>query len=398
MARVLLTGRRSTLGLFGIGLGLSALAYLGGYQTAIWRATMPARSEPRGQTNYLNEPILQDDPHASERRLSAAMSGSDERWERYSKAPRTPVSERRMAAYLEELAAHDPKRAMALALSEGNFRLRQHLRGAVLQAWAAFAPDEAAASALALPDGDRQLAIEAVFVGAARNPGQAVQLNARLCAQEPALAGDYGQFLVTGLTEAGAYDTAVRFAAAEKSGNRSTWLNAAFFQWACHQPDQALAAFGKISDPAMRNSAFQGLILGWAMVNPAAVAAYADRLAPGEDRLQALTQALPQWASHDPVGASEWMINHFEPSPDSDTGVAAVATMPTLVNERPDVAVGWAESIAEPALRANTLRLVAQLWAKRDADAIRRFIIATPDLLASDRNALLDGLKPPPDM
>jgi hypothetical protein len=301
-----------------------------------------------------------------------------------------------MAAALEDLAAQDPHRAMALALGENNLRLRQSLRHAALRGWASVSPDDAATWAMALPDGDRQLAIEAVFSGAVRHPEEAAKLGVRLCAQQPAFAGDYGQFLITGLAEVGEYDTAVRFAMSDSSEHHGPWLNTAFFQWATHQPDQALAAFGKISDPATRLPAFQGMILGWAMANPAAVAAYADKLAPGEDRTQALTQALPQWANHDPIGASEWMINHFEPSPDSDAGVAAVATMSNLINQRPDIAVGWAESISEPVLRANTLRAVAQQWSQQDVGAFRRFIASTPNLLASDRTALTEGSNQPP--
>ena len=72
--------------------------------------------------------------------------------------------------------------------------------------------------------------------------------------------------------------------------------------------------------------------------------------------------------------------------------------MPNLVNLQPEIAVGWAESLAEPGLRANTLRLVAQQWAQRDAEAVRRFLAATPNLLAADRAALMEGSNPQSDM
>jgi hypothetical protein len=216
----------------------------------------------------------------------------------------------------------------------------------------------------------------------------------RLSTHEPLLAGEYGQFLITGLTDAGEYDTAVRIAADDKTGHNDAWLNSAFAQWASYQPDQALAAFGKISDPQIRASAFQGMILGWAMANPADVASYAEHLAPGADRALAMSQALPQWASHDSLAASEWMINHFEPSADLDAGIAAVATMPNLLDQRPEIAVGWAENIIEPVLRANTLRMIAQSWAQQDSAAIQRFAASTPNLLATDRKSLMDGSNP----
>ena len=384
--------RWSTLSLLGISAGLSSLAYFGGRAAASRQTMSASETDPPARSTALVGTTKPEQVSKSK------TSGFDDRWTQASTTHRTPASERDMAAALEELATHDPKRALTRALGEGNFRLRQNLRNAVLRGWATVSPDEAATWALALPEGDRQLALGAVFEGAAKQPEEAAKLATRLCSQDPALAGDYGQFLITGLSEAGAYENAVQFAITNNSAHHSSWLNAAFFQWSSHQPEQALAAFGKISDPAARMPAFQGLILGWSMANPAAVAAYAANLAPGENRAEALSQALPQWANVDPVSASEWMVSHFDPSPDLDAGVAAVATMPNLLNARPEVAVGWAESIAEPVLRANTLRMISQQWAQRDSGALRRFVASTPDLPAIDRSALLDGLNPPPDM
>jgi hypothetical protein len=399
MLRTLLDRRWSTLSLTRISAGLGLLAFVGGHEAASRPTALPSRVAPRAPSTGATAAALPAAALPPEHRSSAPVAASfEERWERWSAGRRTPAREREMAAALEELATHDPERALALALGEGNFRLRQNLRIAVLRGWAAVFPAEAAAWALALPDGDRQLALAAVFAGAARQPEEAAKLGARLCAQEPALAGDYGQFLITGLTEAGAYETAAQFALADGSEHHGAWLHAAFFQWATHQPDQALAAFGEISDPAVRLPAFQGMILGWAMADPAAVADYAVQLAPGEDRSQAMSQALPQWVSRDPVAASAWMLNHFDPGPDLDAGVAAVATRPNLINWSPEIAIGWAESIAEPVLRANTLHLIAQEWAQQDTAAIRHFIASTPDLLTLDRLALLDGLNPPPDL
>jgi hypothetical protein len=399
MLHALFNRRWSTLSLVGVSVGLSTLAYFGGRAAVSRQVTTSSRGGRHTQSTRaatVTQPVGTTAPE--HRSSDPATASFDERWGRWSAGHRTPASEREMAASLEELAARDPDRAMSLALNEGNVRLRQDLRSAVLRGWAAVSPDDAAVWARTLPDGDRPLAMEAIFTGAARHPEEAVKLGTRLCAQEPALAGDYGQCLITGLTEAGAYETAAQFAIANNSETRGACLNAAFFQWATHQPDQALAAFGKIDDPAARMPAFQGMILGWATANPAAVAAYAERLPPSEDRAQAMSQALPQWVSRDPIAASEWMINHYDPSPDSDAGVAAVAMMPNLLNRRPEIAVAWAESIAEPVLRANTLRSVAQQWAQQDSEACRRFIDSTPNLLANDRTALMDGLNPRPNL
>jgi hypothetical protein len=390
MPHILRNRSWSTPALVGISVGLSMIAFLGGRATSSVRRDLPDQAAPAASAP-------RPDVATASGLRSSAPAGTDDCWQHWSAGRRTPASEREMAAYLEDLATRDPQRAMALALGERNYRLSQDLRAAVLRGWAAVSPNEAAAWAQARPNDERQLAMAMVFAGAARHPEEAVKLAARLSTNEPELAGDYGQFLITGLTEAGAYEAAVRFATDDKTGHSDVWLNSAFSQWASHQPDYALAAFGKISDPQARTSAFQGMILGWAMANPAEVTAYAERLAPGEDRALAMSQALPQWASHDSPAASEWMLAHFGPSADLDAGVAAVATMPNLLDQRPEIAVGWAENIAEPVLRANTLRMIAQRWMQQDSAAIQRFIASTPGLLAIDRMSLMDGINPPPD-
>lgn len=386
MIRALPARRWSTLTLLSVSVGLSTLAWFAGRRSTAEQSAVPTTATAPRKVGVAENRSPD----------STATIKTDDRWERWSAEVRTPDSERDMTQFLEELATRDPQQAMRLALGEANFRLRQDLRNAVLRGWAAVFLEEASSWALALPDGDRQVAMEAVFAGAARHPEEAARLGRRFCTQDPERAADYGQFLITGLTAAGAYETAARFAAAETSTARTAWLNATFFQWAAHQPENARAAFENIADPATRPAAFQGMVSGWAMADPAALAFYALELSPGQDRAQALSQALPQWVARDPLVASEW-INQLDANPDLDTGVASVATLASLVNRRPEIAVGWAESITEPVLRANTLWMIAQQWAHTDPDGIRRFLAAAPDLAFNDRRALLDALNPPPE-
>lgn len=328
------------------------------------------------------------------RSSASSTADFDDRWHIWAAGPRTPSSERAIAAALEEIAVRDPNRAMALALAEGNFRLREALRNAVLKGWAESFPADSANWALALPEADRRSALEPVFAGAARDPEGAAQLGARLCAKDPAKAAEYGQLLVSALTDAGAYGTAAKFAEADPSENRATWLNASFYQWAAHQPEEAMAALQGIAERQGRVSAFQGLVSGWAESNPAGLATYALQLPAGEDRDLALGHALPEWVARDPLAASQWMVSSFVPSPDLDDGVAAVAALPSLVGQQPEIAVGWAENITDPVLRTSTLKSVAQQWAGRDEGAARLFIASLPGLPAEDRAALLEGLEP----
>jgi hypothetical protein len=320
----------------------------------------------------------------------------DRRWLGWKAQVRTPATERDAESALLDLARRDPARAMELALGENNPALRERWRNAVLKGWAAHAPDEAAGWARALPPADRRQALVAVFAGAVENPEAAIRLGERLCRQIPTDAADCGQLLIAALTEAGAYESAACFALGGSAENGPAWLNAAYYQWAMRQPELALKAFGAISDPAARSVAFQGLASGWAEANPAAVASYAVQLPVGADRAAALSVTLSQWAMRDPLTASEWMLKNLNPSLDLDEGVAAVASLPGLVSRRPEIAIGWAENIADPSLRVTTLTAVVQLWAQREPEAARRFVLSAGAMPQLEREALALGLAPGP--
>ena len=381
--------RWSTFSLGVVSLLLGIIAFVGGRHVGSRIKPGASSTKPAETKSADTEKTVAN--NTSELSRSPAPSFA-EQWERWQGRPRTPATELEAERALQELARHDPVRALALALQESSDRLRERLSHAVLKGWAAAAPDKATEWALALPLADRRSAIAAVFGGAVERPEDAARLGKMVCRQMPADAGDYGQLLISALTEVGAYETASRFAEESESEHGPAWLNAAYYQWAMHQPEAALKAFGAITDPAIRGHAFPGLTAGWAEANPAAVANYAVSLPAGSDRAEALGQMLSQWATRDPLTASEWMLKNLTPSPDLDGGVAAVASLPSLVSQRPEIAVGWAESIADPVLRATTLTAVAQLWSERDPEGARRYIQSASSLSPEERDALTRGL------
>jgi hypothetical protein len=377
-----------------VSLGVGALAYYWGRRHAPAEKISDATPLIARETNSFEIRVASTATPAPTLAsgLDSPLILLEERWSLCSRELRTPAIDEQKIACLREMAEQDPRRAMELALAESDFRLREKLRDAVLHGWAAKFPDEAAAWALELALGEQRTALEAVFSGAASRPDEAIRLSRALADRDAARAGEFGQLVIGALTADGAYEAALRFAGTDETPNRAAWFNATFFQWASHQPEAALKALGEISDPAARTAAFQGMVSGWAATNPVSLADYAIRLSPGEDRGQAFSQMFPEWVNRDPFEASEWMLRHFTPSTDMDAGMAAAATLPKLIAERPEVAVGWAENIADPALRTETLRKIAREWSQRDADAVRRFATATRNLAAEERKAFLDGL------
>jgi hypothetical protein len=117
-------------------------------------------------------------------------------------------------------------------------------------------------------------------------------------------------------------------------------------------------------------------------------------MSAGENRTYALGEALRQWVDLDPVAASSW-LDRFEPSPDLDGAVAAIALQPFLAEKRPDVSLSWAESITEPRLRSQTLAAIAREWARADRAAALRFVHASTEIQGEDRADLLNALSAP---
>jgi hypothetical protein len=79
-----------------------------------------------------------------------------------------------------------------------------------------------------------------------------------------------------------------------------------------------------------------------------------------------------------------------------DAGAAALATAPRALAADPVTAAHWAERIAEPTLRSNTLAAVLQSWAATDAAAARRYFESCADLSAADRARLASEWSPRP--
>ncbi len=316
----------------------------------------------------------------------ASSSWNEKQWSDLTSQPGSPARNAALAAMLEQLAAADPDRAMKLAQAEGNLKLREDLVQASLHGWARTSPTNAANWALGLSDPNaRERALATVFAGAvAANPDAAVQLGKQLFQQNPTEAAGYGSSLITALCEAGNFEAAIKMAGDGDPATRSGWMAGAWSKWAEFQPDQAAAAAAAITDPELRDQALHGIIGGWAEADPAALVQFMTQLPPDGGKNSMVSQALQRWAKVDPQAASEW-LNNVDPGPEMDEGVAAVASMDSL---KPDVAIGWAESVVDPKLRSETLVTVLRNWVTVDLPTAENYFNTTKDLLPEDRQEL----------
>jgi hypothetical protein len=304
----------------------------------------------------------------------------EKRWQALIEAPGSARRDEMLAALLEERAQRDAAGALALASTEPNRLRREKLRQAALRGWAARSPDSAADWVQAnLSESDRDAAMTAVIVGAAAAPDIAKQLVQRLARADPTQAYAYGHTLIRAWVDRGEFWSAAQFATSgdPEASSRAEFSHLAFAGWAQHQPTLAAQAALALADPESRQTALTGVIAGWAPAEPAGLAEFSLQLPTGSERTAALAESLRHWVMQDPVAASAW-INRLESSAEIDAGAAAVATLQPLIANRPDVAVGWAESIVEPALRRQTLGAVLQIWSLSDPAGAQRYLKAHP--------------------
>lgn len=343
---------------------------------------------PEGAPNFL------DKARVPAPTATTSKADWDEAWHRATTELRTPKSERDLAQMLTELAKQDPQRALSFVFAETNLTLRAKLRSAALRGWAETDALSAANWASALPKPDQDPALHDVFSTAASQPDRLIGLVSDLCGRDPSQTRTYGQALVSALSDVGAYDAAAQFALNHPALHVEL-LGPTYYEWAQHQPEQALASVNAITDPAARDEAFRGMIQGWSAANPSAVVGYVVNMAPGKERAQVLAEALPRWVAEDPSSASNW-IGKAGASADFDDGRVAIATSIDLLAKNPRASADWAATIVDPDLRATTLQAVVQQWIQSDPASAGRFIQTEPKLQAQDRAALTSLLSPQP--
>lgn len=380
-------------------IGATALSLVGlGFFLGRQSATQTAITSPTANAtfggSFASAPLPAGE--TSEIDANVRFTAAKKTWDSLQQQPTSPSTEESQCAQLKIISATDPHQALQLAQNAPTPRQRELFRNAVLQGWATRDSHAAAVWTLAnVRSEERRAATEAIAAGAIARPDEAIVTFQYLIATDSLLASDHGNALVYAFARAGNFDTASQFATKGPTEFRAAWLSTVYHQWATYQPQNALAALDKITDPAARNEARSGLFAGWSSTDPASLVAHAQTLPIGEARLDALKMGLEQWVHLNPVAASAWM-EKFDPAPDLDAGAAAIAVAPALVAKKPDVAVSWAESITDPELRANTLLDLIQLWAQHDLNAARRYAVNSSAINAERRALILSSLEPAP--
>jgi hypothetical protein len=318
----------------------------------------------------------------------------DARWAELSARPATPAGESELAVWIEKLAEQDPRRAIAFAAGQGNLRLRASLLRAALKGWGRTQPEAAATWVRTETVMDHAQAVNALLQGAVQDPDRAEILTRTWIKDDSGRAMEYGNDLISALAESGQFARAADFAADSTTKCHVSWMLVAYSRWAEYQPQAAAAAAMQITDPDLRETALNAVIVGWSPTDPKGLVEFTQNNLPSAQQNTALSSAIGFWADSDPLGAANW-INQNNPGEASDPGVAKIALSPQLARN-PEIAVGWAESIANADLRLEALGSVLKQWTATDPAAAKSFIEYSPVLASEDRSAFRAHVEEPP--
>lgn len=260
----------------------------------------------------------------------------------------TPESEARLTA-LEELAARDPKQALAELEGVQDPTLRALALSSVATGWARVDPLAAAKWVAALqPQGQAtDAALGLISVWAASAPAACLDWASHLP------AGDLREAALVELADAWSsadpQEAFSRFLGLESDDGSEQGLQSIVSQWALDAPQTAAESLGKIEDATRRDELLQTALTGLASQDPELTWKYADRFADPETIEQVRGLALESLAETKPQDA----IKLAESGGNGEFLIASIARGWAVADDT--AAKAWIATLADQDLAARLL-------------------------------------------
>jgi hypothetical protein len=109
----------------------------------------------------------------------------------------------------------------------------------------------------------------------------------------------------------------------------------------------------------------------WAQSDPVAAVAWLEELPAGNGQMAGLRNVFGDWEDSDPAAAGQYLLS-MPQSAKRDAAVSGFATGYAWQN--PQLAIAWAQDIADPTLRQNSLVRSGQAYFSRDPDGARAWL------------------------
>jgi hypothetical protein len=260
-------------------------------------------------------------------------------------------------------AAGPPEQALELVRTAPSSTMRDSLLHEALTSLMKSSPDAAAAWVSALPPGELQDTARVTLDHSDYNPAQ---LALERAAASAAHGGENAASL--GLVQA---------AAKRLLANDPAAATAQIMSWpASPARDAALETSGR----------------EWANAATPEALDWVESL-PADAKSRALGGVMQSWAAAEPAEASGYLAA-LPSGPSRDAPAAGFAR--GLAEVDPASALLWGVTVQDPALRATTLRDVAERWLREDPDSAREGLASIPGLTQLERTTLATASPIPP--
>lgn len=293
-------------------------------------------------------------------------------------------------------AQPSPPPAVLAALSLPGDRQEDTLINAIRE-WATKDPERAFVFAKSLHTSARGPVIQTVLETLGTHPDLALRAGRQMILEEPDQVDVLGSILISALTSAKEFTTALEFAQSPGAeGSQTDWTAAIIGQWVRSQPEMVPQLAAIVARPGTPELVIQAFREAWASAAPASAAEYALSLPAGETRQAVVARAVSEWINREPKAAAEWIDQKLKNGPEYDQALAALLTQTPREFYSPQTALDRTATISDPLLRTDTRVTLIRSWAEMDRQAALNYLQLARGVSPAERGQLFATLTQPP--
>jgi hypothetical protein len=218
-------------------------------------------------------------------------------------------------------------------------------------------------------------------------PDQVIEIADKFAQNHPYMAKDIYHSVLTGMTQAGAYDSASMLLEYLDlpSAIKTELMTYLADRWAVYEPQQALQWV--LSKPQNFDTDAMGRLgATWAETDPQGVTSFAAGLAD-DSRKVMLEQSFNQWLAIDTASATSWLAAE-RPSEDLDPLIGKLAITTALDKDHVPEALVWIGRISNTQERMAVLTTILSSIKQKDPVMASQYIETTSYLTAANRAQL----------
>lgn len=291
---------------------------------------------------------------------------------------------------LVALAATNPQLAMEKA-SQFKGAIKAKAQSAILDIWGANDPSAAWNWVEMFQPENNQAFIKLLEVMGAHESRTAVTFAEKFVVAHRELRKDAYQSLLTGITQAGAYNLAIEVVSRLEieSQTKAGLINLVIGAWAAYEP-QAATQWAMTQSEELKTAIMEPLVESWSDADPQAAVNFVAGLS-GSERETLLLPAFRKWLVGDAAAASSWLAS-AQLNKDFDPIISELATQPTNNNGQVKAALAWAGKIQNSELRFNTTVSILSAFKQKDSAAAAVYLHELSYLSDAERLQLKEDL------